>query len=112
VGTALDMTLALNRPVDPGRAAPTLTVTTTGDGPVWEVVLCGDLNADSTAALHSLAGQIGSGSFDEIVVDISELRSVDSAGTDALRTLGSWTRASGARLVVRDRGVLLPSTAD
>jgi anti-anti-sigma regulatory factor len=67
------------------------------------VFLAGDLDADTSVALASSFEQLVGSGFDEVVLDVSELRHLDESGAVALAELWAELRSDG--IICRVRGL-------
>ena len=95
----------LDRPaLDGVSQAPRLTITCSSMGRRWVLVLRGSLDVSSVIALRSQFDQLGSGEFDDVVVDVSGLTAIDHFGAAALGALGERVAALGAELRLRHLG--------
>ena len=81
-----------------------LTITCSSVGPTWVLVLRGSLDAGSAIALRSQFDQLAPGEFDDVVVDVSGLIALDSAGAAALSALCERAAVAGAGLRIRHPG--------
>ncbi len=84
---------------DPARLRVTLTWT----GGRCVVSLAGDLDADSSVALATEYDQLVRSGFDEVVLDVAMLRSIDGMGGLALAEL--WNRLRNDGVICRVRGL-------
>jgi anti-anti-sigma factor len=90
--------------LDPGAIGelptdlPVLTVAFFSTGRLCVLTMSGELNRSSIPALDASIEQIGGSRCERIVLDVSRLKRLDSAGTLALVSLDQYVRALGARL--------------
>jgi anti-anti-sigma factor len=94
--TVLDPAAIGDRPTD----LPVLTVAFFSTGRLCVLTMSGELNGSSIPALDASIDQIGGSRCERIVLDVSRLTRLDSAGTRALVSLDHYVRALGARLTV------------
>ena len=94
--TVLDPAAIGDRPTD----LPVLTVEFFSTGRLCVLTMSGELNGSSIPALDASIDQIGGSRCERIVLDVSRLTRLDSAGTHALVSLDHYVRALGARLTV------------
>ncbi len=73
------------------------------------LLMTGDLDADTSVALESVFEQLIGSGFDEVVLDVGELRHLDESGAVALAKL--WTQLRDDGVICRVRG-LPPMFAD
>jgi anti-anti-sigma regulatory factor len=116
VGSTLAMAHALTTPVPTTRRRVTRAgLSPIGPAPIrlsvsltwWDrrsvVLMEGDLDVETTIALESAFDQLIGSGFDEVVLDVSQLRHVDEAGAVVLAEL--WAQLRNEGIICRVRGL-------
>jgi anti-anti-sigma factor len=69
-------------------------------GPVCVLTLSGQLTRASVAALEAQVDQIGSAECEHLILDVTDLTSLDAVGSRVLAGLDVYVRALGTRLTI------------
>lgn len=82
------------------RAVRQLTIRSAREDHVHLVELIGELDTDSAAAFEDELKRVEATDADEIVVDLTRLKSIDAVGVKAFIQADSRSRGNGGRLVL------------